>query len=379
MRRPSGLLLRGVAQSRCPSSRPQAHVDSNPICRLARVGLVRGNASEPARYPEPSGNDADRQRGIARDARVWRAWDFAALDRGNTSGDIMGSLIASSSAGPLWCRRTLILSDKRIACGAGLPHVFEVPPKTLAAIRSAVIHSVVLPGSATTVDGFWKRCACTGCSAETGSEAGKVFSIASSSTFSPCLRSASLLIFVMNFLDFGCDSFCGISIASPLFLPLSRHQGARLVPCKRQCFDHGDAVLNCLLYLLERVHVDLADALGRDAEFGGQVGKCGRVLGEPTRFKDAPLAIIEHAEHRVEGLAAIVAFVTRGERSLLVSSFINQPVLPFAGIAFLADRRVERGVAAKPPVHVDHVAFRDAKPHGNDLDLVMSHIAVVDD
>src|SRR6516162_9243425 len=93
MRRPSGLLLRTITQSRCTRSQAQAQVDSNPICRLARAGLVGGNASEPARYPEPSGTDADRQRGIARDARVWRTWDFAALDRGNTAGDIMGSLI----------------------------------------------------------------------------------------------------------------------------------------------------------------------------------------------------------------------------------------------------------------------------------------------
>ena len=120
--------------------------------------------------------------------------------------------------------------------------------------------------------------------------------------------------------------FHRISIISAAVATLQ--PAAQLVPCKRQWFDHGDAVLHCPLYLLERTRVDLADALGRDAEFGGQVGKCGRVLGEPTRFKDAPLAIIEHAEHRVEGLAAIVAFVTRGERSLLVSSFINQPVLP---------------------------------------------------
>ena len=67
-----------------------AATHSNPICRLASAGLVRGNASEPAHHPEPSGTDADRQCGFARHARVWRAWNFAALDRGNTFGDIMG-------------------------------------------------------------------------------------------------------------------------------------------------------------------------------------------------------------------------------------------------------------------------------------------------
>ena len=47
-----------------------------------------------------------------------------------------------------------------------------------------------------------KPCAWTGCSAETGSEAGKVFSIASSSAFSRCSRSASSLLFVFEVFRF---------------------------------------------------------------------------------------------------------------------------------------------------------------------------------
>ena len=35
VRRPSRLLLRGIAKSRCTRSRPQAQIDPNPICRLA--------------------------------------------------------------------------------------------------------------------------------------------------------------------------------------------------------------------------------------------------------------------------------------------------------------------------------------------------------
>src|SRR5262249_12094565 len=123
----------------------------------------------------------------------------------------------------------------------------------------------------------------------------------------------------------------------------------------------------------------LVYGVGRPAEFGGYVGHCGWAPGRRTRFEDTPLAIVEHAERRGERLAAVVIFVTRGERSLLAGSFINQPILPFAGIAVLADRRVERGVAAKPPVHIDHVLFRDAEPLCNDLDLVMSHFALIDD
>src|ERR1035437_5434183 len=147
----------------------------------------------------------------------------------------------------------------------------------------------------------------------------------------------------------------------------------------RRALPGRDAVLHGLLHLLERTHVDLADALARDAEFGGQIRKRDRVLGEPTRFEDAPLAIVEHGKRRGERLAAIVEFVARGERSLLAAPLFTQPVLPLARIAVLADRRVERGVAAKPPVHVDHVLFRDAEPLGDGLDLVVSHIALVDD
>ena len=51
-----------------------------PFAAWHMLAWFRGNASEPARHPEPSGTDAGRQRGIARDARVWRTWNFAALD-----------------------------------------------------------------------------------------------------------------------------------------------------------------------------------------------------------------------------------------------------------------------------------------------------------
>src|SRR5262249_59495517 len=90
----------------------------------------------------------------------------------------------------------------------------------------------------------------------------------------------------------------------------------------------GDAVLHRFLHLLERTHVDLADALGRDAEFGGQVGKCGWVLREPTRFEDTPLAIVEHAERRGKRLAAGSGFLTPGGRRLPAGRVLNPPSHP---------------------------------------------------
>jgi hypothetical protein len=65
----------------------------NPICRLARAVLVRGNAAKPSRHSESSGTDAGRQCVFARDARIWGTWNYAALGRGNTPGNVMGALI----------------------------------------------------------------------------------------------------------------------------------------------------------------------------------------------------------------------------------------------------------------------------------------------
>jgi hypothetical protein len=74
-------------------SQGQAHVDPNSICRLVRAGLVRGNAPKPAHYPQSSRTDAGRQRVVAGNARIWRPWNFTALGRGNSPGNIMGALI----------------------------------------------------------------------------------------------------------------------------------------------------------------------------------------------------------------------------------------------------------------------------------------------
>src|SRR6266550_6252448 len=93
MRRSSRLLLRGISQSRCARSWPQAHADSNPICRLARAGMDLGNAPESARHSESSGTDAGRQRVLAGDARIWTTWNCAALGRGDTPADVMEPLI----------------------------------------------------------------------------------------------------------------------------------------------------------------------------------------------------------------------------------------------------------------------------------------------
>src|SRR6516165_2117310 len=104
-----------------------------------------------------------------------------------------------------------------------------------------------------------------------------------------------------------------------------------------------------------------------------------------TRSRETPnssassLSVIGSSASRRERLAAVLELLARGECRLLVGMLVDQPVLPFAGITILADRGVERGVAAaEPAVHVDHVRLGDAELPGDDLHLVRSHVALVE-
>src|ERR1035437_3730393 len=73
------------------------------------------------------------------------------------------------------------------------------------------------------------------------------------------------------------------------------------ISCSMHCqccrlLQSSDTVLHRLLYLLEGAHFDLAHAFARDFEFGGQILKRDRIVGEAPRLEDAPLAIVEHVE-----------------------------------------------------------------------------------
>ena len=101
-------------------------------------------------------------------------------------------------------------------------------------------------------------------------------------------------------------------------------------------------------------------------------------IREAPRLEDAPLARVEH-------LSASPSALRRLSSSSLSASFcsglgaiVDQPVLPFAGIAVLADRCVERGIAAEPAVHIDDVLLGDGQPLGDKLDLVGPQIALLE-
>src|SRR4030095_15418297 len=81
-------------------------------------------------------------------------------------------------------------------------------------------------------------------------------------------------------------------------------------PHKRPCSRKGErsSLLHGPLHLLQRLDLDLADALGRDLELGGEVVQRERVLlAQPARLDDAPAAGVERFERMLE--AARPAFL----------------------------------------------------------------------
>src|SRR6202171_2054760 len=96
-------------------------------------------------------------------------------------------------------------------------------------------------------------------------------------------------------------------------------EGWKLTHLQRRRGRHRrGALIHCVLHLLEGPHLDLAHALARDAEFLGQLYERDLFLGEPTRFEDAPLALVEHGERIGQLLAAGIELLARGERRLLI-------------------------------------------------------------
>src|SRR5262249_13473411 len=109
---------------------------------------------------------------------------------------------------------------------------------------------------------------------------------------------------------------------------------------KRRSFHHSDAVLHRLLHLLEGTHAYLVHA--RAADSVGELMEGDRLFGESARLEDAPLPVVERGDRQGEGFAAAVELLACGECRLLVGMLVDQPVLPLAEIAVLADRSVER-------------------------------------
>src|SRR3984893_16304569 len=139
----------------------------------------------------------------------------------------------------------------------------------------------------------------------------------------------------------------------------------------------GDGALHGRLHLLEGADLDLPHAFARYAEFAREVFQRHRIFRQPPRLEDAAFPGVEHADGAVQRLPAVIELLVLGHDGFLVGRVIDQPVLPFAGFAVVADRRVERRFAAETAVHVDNVLGRDAEALGNQLHLVGVHITLV--
>src|SRR5260221_12116629 len=117
-------------------------------------------------------------------------------------------------------------------------------------------------------------------------------------------------------------------------------EGWKLTHLQRRRGRHRrDAVLHCVLHLLEGAYLDLAHALARDAEFLGQLHERDPFLGEPARLEDAPLALVEHGERIAQRLAAVFQRPPRGGGGLLGWGFLAPPGLPLARIERPRDAR----------------------------------------
>ena len=101
----------------------------------------------------------------------------------------------------------------------------------------------------------------------------------------------------------------------------------------------GDLGLHRLLHLLEGAHLDLADALARHAELGGEVLQRHRVVGEPAGLEDATLARIEHAHRAVQRVAAVISECTATISREVAG--LKAMVDEFSRFARLPDTRLE--------------------------------------
>ena len=73
----------------------------------------------------------------------------------------------------------------------------------------------------------------------------------------------------------------------------------------------------------------------------------------------------------------MVELLGRGERIFLARRVVDEPVLPFAGLAVGAYGGIQRGVAGKPAVHRHDVALGHAETVRDGLHQIGTQIAFV--
>src|SRR6266851_3524707 len=139
----------------------------------------------------------------------------------------------------------------------------------------------------------------------------------------------------------------------------------------------GRPLRDDLANFLEGTHLDLPHSLAGHAEFPGDFLELSRCVAEASGHENVSLSLVEQRQRLGQRLAALRQLLAIGENAFLARRLIGQQVLPAARIALL-HRCTERHVAAQPPIHLDDVLFAHAEPFGDQLDLVGTHVAVVE-
>ena len=104
------------------------------------------------------------------------------------------------------------------------------------------------------------------------------------------------------------------------------------------------------LQLLERAHLDLADALAADAIDLAQFLERLGLVGEAALHQDMLFAVVEAFQRGHQQVVADLAFLILGDQLVLQRAVVDEEVLPLVLAAFVAFQRgVEAGVAAHRP------------------------------
>src|SRR5262249_6827473 len=117
-----------------------------------------------------------------------------------------------------------------------------------------------------------------------------------------------------------------------------RHRGG--------AFHFGEAGLFRPLHPLRPAPLRLADPLARHADLPARPPARVGTTDDPPPLEDAAPAVVDPAERGPQRLAPFAHPPPPGEPRFLAGVAVAQPVLPLAGVAVLADRRVQRHVAA---------------------------------
>src|SRR5262249_56255711 len=95
-----------------------------------------------------------------------------------------------------------------------------------------------------------------------------------------------------------------------------------------------------------------------------------RLVYRPTLCENPALAVIEYGERLAERLVPVFRLLAFGQPAFLAGAVVDQPIHPFTRVAVLADRRVDRSIAAEPAAHGDDVRRCDARTRDDELDFI---------